>query len=52
MNTEEMARAFPIEMKPKKHVRHISASNEYQDQVLFKGYLGELGIMHRARVRD
>jgi hypothetical protein len=34
--------AFSIEMKSKKHVRHISVSNESHDRVLFEGSLGEL----------
>ncbi|UCH57275.1 MAG: hypothetical protein JSV18_08085 [Candidatus Bathyarchaeota archaeon] len=34
--------AFSVEMRSKKHVRHISMSNTTQDRVLFEGYLGEL----------
>ena len=37
-----MEHAFSIEMKSKKHVRHISVSNESHDRVLFEGSLGEL----------
>ena len=37
-----MEHTFSIEMKSKKHVRHISISNESHDRVLFEGYLGEL----------
>jgi len=37
-----MEHAFSIEMKSKKHVRHISLSNESHDRVLFEGSLGEL----------
>ncbi len=29
-------------MKSKKHVRHISVSNESHERVLFEGFLGEL----------
>lgn len=29
-------------MKSKKHVRHISLSNESHDRVLFEGFLGDL----------
>ena len=38
----EVEHSFSIEMKSKKHVRHISVSNESRDHVLFEGYLGEL----------
>jgi len=34
--------AFSIEMKSKKHVKHISLSNESHEHVLFEGFLGEL----------
>jgi len=37
-----MEHAFSIEMKSKKHVRHISVSNESHDRVLFEGSLGKL----------
>ncbi len=37
-----MEHAFSIEMKSKKHVRHMSISNESHDRVLFEGFLGEL----------
>jgi hypothetical protein len=37
-----MKHAFSIEMKSKKHVKHISVSNESHDRVLFEGALGEL----------
>ena len=37
-----MDHSFSIEMKLKKHVRHISVSNESHDRVLFEGSLGEL----------
>ena len=37
-----MEHSFSIEMKSKKHVRHISVSNESHDRVLFEGSLGEL----------
>ncbi len=37
-----MEHAFSIEMKSKKHVRHISLSNESHEHVLFEGFLGEL----------
>ncbi|MFX1476254.1 MAG: hypothetical protein ACFFCO_12375 [Promethearchaeota archaeon] len=33
---------FSVEMKSKKHVRHISVSNESHDRVLFEGSLGRL----------
>ncbi len=42
MGDGKMEHAFSIEMKSKKHVRHISVSNESHDRVLFKGSLGEL----------
>ena len=37
-----MEHSFSIEMKSKKHVRHISLSNESHEHVLFEGSLGEL----------
>ena len=37
-----MEHAFSIEMKSKKHVKHISLSNESHEHVLFEGSLGEL----------
>ena len=37
-----MEHSFSIELKSKKHVRHISVSNESRDRVLFEGSLGEL----------
>ena len=37
-----MEHAFSIEMKSKKHVKHISLSNESHEHVLFEGILGEL----------
>lgn len=37
-----MEHAFSIEMKSKKHVKHISLSNESHEHVLFEGFLGEL----------
>ena len=37
-----MNHSFSIEMTSKKHVRHISVSNESHDRVLFEGSLGEL----------
>jgi len=42
MRDEKMEHAFSIEMKSKKHVKHISVSDEPHDGVLFEGYLGEL----------
>ena len=42
MGDGKMEHAFSIEMKSKKHVRHISVSNESHDRVLFEGSLGEL----------
>jgi len=38
----KMEHTFSIEMKSKKHVRHISLSNESHEHVLFEGSLGEL----------
>ena len=38
----KMEHAFSIEMKPKKHVKHISLSDEPYEHVLFEGALGEL----------
>ncbi|MFQ6065490.1 MAG: hypothetical protein ACE5L6_08450 [Candidatus Bathyarchaeia archaeon] len=37
-----MEHTFSMEMKSKKHVRHISVSNESHDHVLFEGPIGEL----------
>ncbi len=37
-----MEHSFSVEMKSKKHVRHISVSNESHDRVLFEGSLGKL----------
>jgi len=37
-----MEHSFSIEMKSKKHVRHLSVSNESHDPVLFEGALGRL----------
>ena len=37
-----MELTFSIEIKSKKHVRHMSVSNESHDRVLFEGSLGEL----------
>jgi len=37
-----MEHSFSIEMKSKKHVKHISLSNESHDRVLFEGFLGKL----------
>ena len=37
-----MEHTFSIEMNSKKHVKHISVSNESHDHVLFEISLGEL----------
>lgn len=37
-----MEHAFSIEMKSKKHVKHISLSDEPHEHVLFEGSLGKL----------
>lgn len=37
-----MEHSFSIELTSKKHVRHISVSNESHNRVLFEGFLGEL----------
>ena len=37
-----MEHSFSIEMKSKKHVKHISISNDSPNHVLFEGFLGEL----------
>jgi len=37
-----MEHSFSIEMKSKKHIRHISVSNDFRNHVLFEGFLGEL----------
>ncbi len=37
-----MEHSFSIEMKSKRHVKHISLSNESHDRVLFEGFLGRL----------
>jgi len=42
MDDEKVERAFAIEMKPKKHAKHISLSDESHEHVLFEGFLGEL----------
>jgi len=42
MGDGKMEHAFSIEMKSKKHVKHISLSNESHEHVLFEGSLGEL----------
>jgi hypothetical protein len=42
MRDEKMEHAFSIEMNSKKHVKHISVSDEPHDRVLFEGSLGEL----------
>jgi hypothetical protein len=42
MGDGKMKHSFSIEMKSKKHVRHISLSNESHEHVLFEGSLGEL----------
>jgi hypothetical protein len=42
MGDGKMEHSFSIEMKSKKHVKHISLSNESHEHVLFEGSLGEL----------
>jgi len=42
MGKRSMERGFSIEMKSKRHVRHISMSDESHEKVLFEGNLGEL----------
>jgi len=42
MGNRKLEHAFSIEMKSKKHVKHISVSNESHERVLFEGSLGEL----------
>ena len=37
-----MEHSFSIEMNSKKHVKHMSLSNESHDRVLFEGFLGRL----------
>ena len=37
-----MEHTFSVEMKSKKHVKHISMSDERHERVLFEGSLGEL----------
>ena len=37
-----MEHSFSIEMKSKKHVKHILLSNESQNRVLFEGFLGAI----------
>ena len=37
-----MEHTFSVEMKSRKHVKHVSMSNESHDRVLFEGSLGEL----------
>jgi hypothetical protein len=42
MGEGKMEHTFSVEMKSRKHVKHISMSNESHDRVLFEGILGEL----------
>ncbi len=42
MEGENIEHAFSVDMNSKKHVRHISLSNESHERVLFEGVLGEL----------
>lgn len=42
MGDGKMEHTFSIEIKSKKHVRHMSVSNESHERVLFEGSLGEL----------
>ena len=37
-----MEHSFSVEMKSKRHVKHMSVSNESHDRVLFEGTLGKL----------
>ncbi len=37
-----MDHSFSVEMRSKRHVKHISVSNESHDRVLFEGSLGKL----------
>ena len=37
-----MEHSFSVEMKSKRHVKHMSVSNESHDRVLFEGTLGRL----------
>ncbi len=42
MEGENIEHAFSVDMNSKKHVRHMSLSNESHERVLFEGVLGEL----------
>ena len=51
MVPEEEERLFSIEVKSKKHVKHLAVSDEIKGRVLFEGRLGELeglGIVDSA----
>ena len=40
--TENLEHAFSIELKNKRHVKHIFISDEAHERVLFEGNLGKL----------
>jgi hypothetical protein len=42
LSLESTEHAFSIEMKSKRHVKHISISDEAHERVLFEGNLGKL----------
>ena len=42
MVTKNLEHAFSIELKNRRHVKHIFVSDEAHEQVLFEGSLGKL----------
>jgi len=42
MVTKNLEHAFSIELKNRRHVKHIFVSDETHEQVLFEGSLGKL----------
>ena len=46
--TENLEHAFSIELKNKRHVKHIFISDEVHERVLFEGSLGKLLDMSLA----
>jgi len=51
MDKRDVGHAFSVEMKSKRHVKHIFISDEAHERVLFEGFLGELeelGIIEGA----
>ncbi len=42
LSTESLEHAFSIELKNKRHVKHVFISDEAPERVLFEGNLGKL----------